>query len=182
MSIKTRLLLVEIASVLSSLAYTWLYIEMNPLCFLFAIFGALGFLYLCWKKSLLAESGLQVFYVFMAVYGYLNLNAEWRVEHWSWVNHLLVIVLSTFAMFGLNAFLKQRTQAKLPLIDSFTTVFSLSATFLMVEFVHENWLYWIVIDLVSIALYFKRKMYFGAFLFFLYAILSIKAYFFPELW
>ena len=182
MSTKTRLLLVEITSVLSSLAYTWLYIEMNPLCFLFAILGALGFLYLCWKKSLIAESGLQVFYVFMAVYGYLNLNTEWRVEHWPWANHLLVIALSTFTMFGLNAFLKLRTQAKLPLIDSFTTVFSLSATFIMVEFVHENWLYWIVIDLVSIALYFKRKMYFGAFLFFLYAVLAIKAYFFPELW
>ena len=182
MSTKNRLLLIEIVSVLSSLAYTWLYIEMNPWCFLFAILGASGFLYLCWKKSLFAESGLQVFYLGMAVYGYLNLNSEWLVEHWSWSSHFLVIVISTFAMFGLSWFLKQKTKAKLPLIDSFTTVFSLAATFLMVEFVHENWLYWIVIDVISIALYFKRKMYFGAFLFFLYTILSVKAYFFPELW
>lgn len=182
MSTKSKLLIIEISSVISSLAYTWLYIEMNPWCFLFAILGALGFLYLCWQKSLLAESGLQVFYAGMAVYGYLNLDSKWLIGHWSWLAHLVVIAFSTFAMFALTLFLKSKTQAKLPLIDSFTTVFSMSATFLMMEFVHENWLYWIVIDLVSIVLYFKRKMYFGAILFFIYAILSVKAYFFPELW
>ena len=142
MSAKTKLLFIEILSVISSLAYTWLYIEMNSWCFLFAIIGAIGFLYLCWVKSLLAESGLQVFYIAMAVYGYLNLGSEWKVVHWTWQAHLLVVVFSAFAMFALSSFLKLKTKAKLPLIDSFTTVFALSATFLMMEFVHENWIYW----------------------------------------
>ncbi|HCQ15591.1 MAG TPA: hypothetical protein DIU20_04980, partial [Cryomorphaceae bacterium] len=38
----------------------------------------------------------------------------------------------------------------------------------------ENWLYWIVIDAVSIYLYVKRGLYFTAGLFVLYTFLSIK--------
>ena len=41
----------------------------------------------------------------------------------------------------------------------------------------ENWLYWIVIDVVSIYLYFNRDLHLTSLLFMLYTIIAIFGYF-----
>ena len=47
----------------------------------------------------------------------------------------------------------------------------------MLQFVQANWLYWMVIDVVAIALYWKRGLYWGAALFTLYALLAVEGWF-----
>ena len=47
----------------------------------------------------------------------------------------------------------------MPYIDSFTTWGSVITTFMVARKVLENWLYWIVIDAVSIFLYIDRELY-----------------------
>jgi nicotinamide mononucleotide transporter len=59
-------------------------------------------------------------------------------------------------------------------VDTFTTVFSVIATIMMVMAVTENWYYWIVIDAVSIFLYASRRMYLTALLFVVYTLLAIN--------
>ena len=65
----------------------------------------------------------------------------------------------------------------MPLVDTFTTVFSVVATILVIKKVLENWLYWIVIDLVSIFLYFEKDLHLSSILFMIYTIIAIKGYF-----
>ena len=74
-------------------------------------------------------------------------------------------------------FLKKYSKAKMPLEDSFTTVFSIIATLVMVNYVHENYLYWMVIDAVSVHLYWKRELYFGSLLYVVYTALVTAGYF-----
>jgi len=69
------------------------------------------------------------------------------------------------------------TQAKLPLLDSFTTVFSIIATFMVIKKILENWLYFIAIDLVSIYLYYSRDLQQTAMLFVLYMIIACIGYY-----
>ena len=113
----------------------------------------------------------------MAIYGFANMGAEWRVDHYSWEYHLSLLLIAGAGAFALAHLLKKRTKSQLPGLDSFTTIFSIGATWLMVNFVHENWLYWIVIDIVSIYLYLKRGMPLGALLFLLYTLMAIDGYF-----
>jgi nicotinamide mononucleotide transporter len=47
----------------------------------------------------------------------------------------------------------------------------------MVQFIHENWLYWLVIDAVAVVLYARRGLYLGAALFALYGVMAASAYF-----
>ncbi|NQX91639.1 MAG: nicotinamide mononucleotide transporter [Flavobacteriales bacterium] len=176
--LKSRDGIIEIISVVFSLLYTVLYIDQSPWAFLFGALGAAGFVYLCFQKKIYAESALQLFYVGMAIYGYLNLGAEWGETHWSWSAHAYWIVAGVIVTIGLGTFLKRNTGSKATYLDAFTTVFAVIATVLMMEFVVENWLYWIVINAVSSVLYFRRKLYFGSVLFAIYMILAIKAYFF----
>jgi nicotinamide mononucleotide transporter len=82
------------------------------------------------------------------------------------------ILLSLTAGYGL----KKYSDAALPWLDSFTTVFSIIATALMVSLFPENWLYWIAIDAVSVYLYLKRGLKITALLFVFYTLLAINGY------
>ena len=67
-------------------------------------------------------------------------------------------------------------KAQRPLIDSFTTVFSFIATYLTAKKWIENWLYWIVIDAVTVYLYFSRGLNIYALLMLAYSVIAIFGY------
>ncbi len=170
-------LALEITATLLSLAYTWLYLRgVFPGCYAPAFIGSLGFALLCYRKQLFAETGLHLFYVAMAVYGALGMDG-FAAKTLSVSSHLLYISSGALLTFGLAGYLRRKTTSKLPLIDSFTTVFSIIATWLMVTYVHENWLYWMVVNSVAFFLYSARKMYIGALLFVVYLAMAIDGYF-----
>lgn len=168
--------LVEALAVALNLSYTWLYIHENPLCWYLAAVGSALFTWLCWKKRLYAETALQLFYVGFAFYGMLLSADSWNEAVWDDRTHLLFILAGMALTVLSGRMLKLRTNAALPYLDSFTTVFSLIATWVMVNFVHENWLYWLVIDSVSIVLYLRRGLYFGSVQFLIYLLLAIEGY------
>jgi len=167
----------ELIAVVFSFLYTYLYIKGSAWCWLFAFTGSALFTYLCYVRKILAESFLQFFYVMMAIYGYFTMEDEWTTNVWPWETHAVWILVGTMAMLVSAFLLKRYTNAQLALEDSFTTAFSLVATWVMVNYVHENHLYWMVIDAVSVHLYWKRKLYFGSALFVVYTILVTAGYF-----
>ena len=91
--------------------------------------------------------------------------------------HLILLSGAVIGTVVLGVILKKNTDAMLPFLDAFTTVFSLAATWLMINMIHMNWLYWIVIDSVSIYLYAKRGLKLSSVLFLLYLLLALDGYF-----
>jgi len=73
--------------------------------------------------------------------------------------------------------LNSGTEAKLPYLDSFTTWASVVTTVMVARKVLENWIYWLVIDSVSIYLYIDRELYFTAILFALYIVIIFFGWF-----
>ena len=73
--------------------------------------------------------------------------------------------------------LASSTSASWPFVDSFTTWGSVLTTFMVARKILENWIYWIVIDAVSIFLYLDRGLYLYAGLFVIYVIIAIFGYF-----
>ena len=68
------------------------------------------------------------------------------------------------------------TDAAWPFLDSFTTWASVFATFMVARKVLENWIYWIVIDALSILLYADRSLYVYAALFAAYVVIAVFGY------
>ena len=172
---ETRGKIIEVAAVTLSVAYTWMYLKgYLPWGFFPAAIGAGLFAYICWNKEIYAESFLQIFYVGLAGFGLLGYG---NVLHVSMSLHIAMLSGAAITTLVLGMLLKIKTNSKLPFLDAFTTVFSLVATWLMVNMVHENWLYWMVIDSVSIYLYAKRGLKLSSVLFLLYLLLAIDGYF-----
>lgn len=168
--------ILEIIGVVSGLLYTYLLQQGYIICWAFALLSSAIYLYLCFFKRIYAESLLQVFYIFTAVYGWVHWNETGGELGTSlnWYTHILVILSGAGLVIISGFLLKRLTDAASPFVDSFTTIFSVFATLLMINLIPENWLYWIIIDAVSIYLYMRRKLYLTAGLFLLYTLLAIR--------
>lgn len=171
------LLLLEALAVVLGAAFTALIAYGNPWCWPAAVVSSTLFIYLCYGKRIYAEAFLHLFYLATGIYGWITFDdvATSGYQSYNWQTHLAIIAAGVVGCFVLAFLLRRFTNAFWPGVDTFTTVFGIIATILMLQAVVENWYYLIVIDVVSIALYASRRMYLTAVLFIAYTILAINA-------
>ena len=172
--------LAEVLGVILNLAYTWLYLNGTlPLAYLFAGVGAVGMAWACWKRNLLAETGCCMPSISaMAGYGAWLFGRKRLVSGRAhgWGPHLLSLAVGALAWWRAVPWLQSRGSS-MPQLDAFTTVFSVVGTWWMIQGDPANWLYWMVIDAVSIYLYAKRGMPWGALLFLVYTLMAVDGWF-----
>jgi nicotinamide mononucleotide transporter len=175
----------EVASVAFSLAYLVLAVQQNVLCWPAALIGTLLSLLLFVEARLYPESALQVFYAAMAIYGWRqwqrrdlssNTIVQLPVGTWPPRYHVLAIVGSLLAA-GVLGTLLSRTDAAFPYLDSFTSVGAVITTYMVAKKILENWIYWLVIDGLTIYIYWSRELYLYAFLFVIYLVLVVIGFF-----
>ena len=174
--------LLEPSAVVLNLIYTVGYLKEWPGAFLAAGVGSALFAVVCWQRQLVAEMALWLFYIGMAGYGAwaagLAADSGWpEPVVYGWAAHVRTAVLGFAAWALVAAGLRRVRRAEAPVMDAFTTVWSVVATYWMMRFSDANWLYWIVIDAVVVVLYFRRGMYWGAGLFVLYTLLAMEGWF-----
>lgn len=171
--------LVEWLAVVSSIVYVILAAKRIIWCWLFAFIGSLLFVYLCYVGQLYIEASLQLFYVAMAVVGWLSWNhsdQQVAIDKWSSKYHVLnVLICATIAML-IGFLFDQYTQQAYPYVDAFTTVFSLSATYMVTRKILGNWVYWIFIDIFLIYLYAQRDYHLTAVQYVIFTVLAVYGY------
>ena len=159
--------LVEWAAVVSSILYVVLAAHNNSWCWPAALVSTTLYTIIFYEFYLWSDSLLQVYYFGMAIYGWLC----WRKHTPNNSEHLVINVQVKSAQFHVQAIvlciilsgvvgglMANFTPTDFPYLDATTTVFSLFATYLVTQKVLENWLYWIVIDFVSIYLYIEKGL------------------------
>jgi nicotinamide mononucleotide transporter len=169
---------VEIIAAALAMAYLLLAIRQRIECWVAAFLSSCLYVWVLFTARLYMESVLNAFYAAMAVYGYW----QWRqrrggialaVSRWPVARHsagmLGVLCLSVISSY----FLRRFTPAAWPFTDSMVTWSSVFATFLVARKVYENWHWWLVIDSVSLCLYFTRHLYLTMLLFALYLMLIV---------
>ena len=172
--------IIESAAVFFSILYVILALKESIWCWGAAAISVILYIYICYTAQLYPETGLQVFYLFMAFYWYYQWNkndSTLQIQQWTITKHLLILLIGAILTFLMGFYFSLYTNAALPLVDSFTTVFSVFATYMVAKKVLGNWLYWIVIDAVSVYLYFSRDLHLTSLLFMGYTIIAIFGYF-----
>ena len=171
----------EVVAVVLAIAYLVLAIRERPGCWSAAILSSLIYFVLFDRQQLYMESALQLFYVAMAGYGWW----AWRpaaegdalvVHTWPWRWHVVALLLVALLSLASGRLLELNTAAALPYLDSFITWASLLTTWMVARKVLENWLYWFVIDSLSLGAFVSRGLYLTAALFALYLVLIVIGY------
>lgn len=174
----------EALAVLLGIAYLLLAMRESLWCWPAAFLSTLIYLFLFWHAELPMESGLQFYYLAMAVYGWWH----WRggagaaaeplpVRTWPWRYHVAAIVLVLAASLASGAALTHAGLGRLPYLDSFTTWGAILTTWMVAQKLLENWLYWLVVDGVSLYLYLDRGLHLTALLFVVYLVIVVFGYF-----
>jgi nicotinamide mononucleotide transporter PnuC len=92
---------------------------------------------------------------------------KYRFTH----SKIITCLLSAFLGFVLSF-----TNQSAPFLDSFIGVFGILATYLTIQKLVENWIIWIIINLLSIVLFVEQELYFSSILFLCYLFVSIVGY------
>ncbi|MFC1776432.1 nicotinamide riboside transporter PnuC [Pseudomonadota bacterium] len=179
--------LLEVVAVVFAMAYLLLAVRENVLCWLFAFLSTAIYTVLFWDVSLLMESALNVYYMAMAVYGWYQWTRggtnggdephALAIRSMSGQQHALVITAIAILCVVSGYLLSEHSSAAWPYVDSFTTWASVITTYLVARKYLQNWLYWIVIDTVSIPLYIDRGLNLTALLFVAYVVIAVIGYF-----
>lgn len=174
----------EMLAVFLSVTYLLLAIKESLWCWPAAFVSTLIYSILFFDASLLMDSALNIFYLVMAIYGwyswkYGNIKArdkDLEINSYGLAKNLKIIAILIIISLGLGYIMANYTSADFAYLDTFTTVFAVFSTYMLTKKVLENWIYWVVIDSVSIYIYINKGFYLTAILFALYTILAIVAY------
>ena len=176
-------LYIEILGTLFGVAYVILAARKNIWCWIAGIISSVLSVYLFWVYSnLYAEAILYMYYVIAGIIGWVQwsnpkTDRPFVIKVDSATHGFFIIIgaVLSFLLYFLISFIFP--DAAKPLIDSFTTVFSFLATWITIRKWISSWIYWIVIDSISVGLYWSRDLNIYAFLMVFYTFLAIYGYY-----
>lgn len=179
----------EAIAVLLGIASVWYARRENILVYPTGIVSVLIYVFICSNARLYADAGINLFYFGMSVYGWYNwtrggvnstellITKNNKVQQWTSV---LYTFTAYWAILGLIwLFNRDDTvymQSYVPWVDSFTTAVFLIGMLLMAKKKVENWVYWIIGDIVSIPLYFMKGLVFTSFQYTVFLVIAILGY------
>jgi nicotinamide mononucleotide transporter len=175
----------ELTGTVLGLIYIYLSIRQKIWTWTFGIATSVVYAFVFYASRFYAGMGLQIYYVAMSVYGwYFWLRGKRSVESkelpvskitsrqmgWS-------VSIFFISFISIYFFLSLRTDSPVPLMDALTTSLSIVATWMLARKILENWLIWIIANLLSIGLYMFQNLWPTVILFGTYEVLAIVGYF-----
>ena len=119
----------------------------------------------------------------MGFYGYyswnnnkFNNNLTLAVSEKTIGFHLMAIVSSTLTAICLGWYFENYSDAKSPYLDALTTIFSFFATYLETKKILSTWIYWIIINGLTIGLYYTKGLDIYSALSVIYFVMSFVGY------
>ena len=176
------MLLLQIVGVTLGLLYLWLEYKANIWVW---VIGAImpvvhGVLYL--RAGIYADAAMQFYYVLAGVYGLCVWMRGSKNPKESAISHtpqrwILPLVLCYMVLHIVLYFLlTEFTDSRVPLLDSMSTALSIVAMWMLSRKLVEQWLVWLVVDMISVGLYFYKGIPLTASLYLLYSALAVVGY------
>mgnify|MGYP003855879165 FL=1 len=143
------------------------------------IVSVLIYVWICFNYGLYADMGINAYYFGMSIYGWYlwkqpkkdgqALAVTW-LDRSGWIFSLTIFAGSFLLLVFV---LLEFTDSTVPYWDSFTTASAFVAMWLMAKKKVENWIFWILADLVSIPLYFHKGLLLTSFQYLFFTGLAI---------
>ncbi len=172
----------EAIAVVFGLLSVWFSMKENILVYPTGIISVVIYIYITFNYKLYADTGINFYYLIASIYGWyfwtntrggrsqIRISTLKRNE---WFLTLgLGIVSFIIIRFGLDY-----TDSDVPTWDSITTTTAIVGMWLMARKKLENWIAWVVTDLIAVPLYYYKELYLTSFQFLVFTILAIMGYF-----
>ncbi|MEO8086749.1 MAG: nicotinamide riboside transporter PnuC [Bacteroidota bacterium] len=163
------------------IAGVYLTVKKNIWCFPTGLANVALYGILFFNERLYADAILQIFYLILLVFGWTQWKKSSQQTHFIatgiekefWIILAIICIGSTML---LGTVFKNYTDASLPYLDSLLTSMSFIAQWMVAKKKLENWLVWIVADIVYVGMYIYKELYLTAGLYFVFIILAFIGY------
>jgi len=174
----------EITAVIFGFISVWLSKQNNILVFPTGMISTLIFVYLLLKWELLGDMMINAYYFIMSVFGWYVWNRKGKDNEVTPISRTtnkekkisVVIFLATL----LFVFIVYKTFNKwsnwVAYVDTITTAIFFVGMWLMAKRKIENWIFWIIGDVISIPLYFYKGFTFTSFQYLGFTLIAIFGY------
>lgn len=177
-------IVLEIIGVLFGLASVLFAKKNNILVYPTGIISTIIFVYLLNKWGLMGDMMINIYYTTMSVYGWylwsrksddkLELPISRVTSKETYYGVILFLITIIFVLFVYNYFDKLTHWTAY--IDTFTTGVFFVGMWLMAKRKLENWILWVIGDLVSIPLYFYRGYTFTSIQYAIFTVIAVYGY------
>lgn len=172
----------EAIAVITGLLSVWFAKKENILVYPTGIISVLIYVYLCLSVKLYADMSINFFYFVMSIYGWVKWSRKTggkpaRPITWATRQEWIFSVVGVIIFFVILVFiLKNYTDSNVPVWDALTTAIFIIGMWLMALKKIENWLAWIVGDLISIPLFASKGLVLTSIQFAIFLVLAIAGY------
>lgn len=172
----------ELVAVLFGIVSVYLSTRENIWSWPTALVNVSLFFALFYRSGLYSDTGLQVVYFVLSIYGWY----EWlygganrtaisvsRTTRKTW---MVLCAIGVVAWAVLGSVTSRLPGTALPYVDAATTTVSLLAQWMMTRKLLENWAIWIAVDVVYIGMFIFKGLYLTAFNYGIYLALALLGY------
>lgn len=178
----TLSLALQIIGTTLGLIYLWLEYKANIWVWIVGAIMPLvhGVLYL--TNGIYADAAMQLYYVAAGIYGLMvwrrapKRQDDGKIKHTP-TRYIVPLVAVYVALHVLlYVLLTEFTDSRVPLFDSMSTALSIVAMWMLSRKLVEQWLVWLVVDMISVGLYLYKGIPLTAGLYTIYCILAVAGY------
>jgi nicotinamide mononucleotide transporter len=146
-----------------------------------AIISVVSYAFIFYEKHLFADTGLQVYFLAMNIYGWYHWSKRSPTENLAPVVQITrrQILLSVVGVAVVTIFLGsvlKYTTASYPYLDSFCAACSVVAQLLLARKVLENWLIWVFVNLIYVGIYLVKDLHLTAIMYAIYVPIAVLGY------
>ena len=180
----TLFIVLEVIAVIFGFLSVWYSKQENILVYPTGIISTVIFVYLLWQWGLIGDMMINVYYSSMSIYGwyvwtrkvdavhFIPITRATRKENMWSILIFLGTVLFTVAIY--NYFDKWNDWTAY--VDTFTTGIFFLGMWLMAKKKLENWIYWIIGDIISVPLYLYKGLALTSLQYLLFTIIAFYGY------
>ena len=171
----------EIVGVFFGVLSVWFSKKENILVYPTGLVSVLVYVYLCFNAGLYADMGINAFYFVMSIYGWYNWlkpvkSKALEISRNTLSQNFGYVMVVGFLWLILYFILSNFTDSTVPYLDSLTTAICLVGMWLMALKKIENWVMWIIADLISVPLYWYKELPLSSIQFAVFTALAVSGY------
>lgn len=177
-------IILEIVAVIFGLFSVWYAKKDNILVFPTGLVSTFIYVYLLWKWTLWGDMMINGYYFVMSIYGWYHWTrkkgdtVEFPISvisnHEKRIAIIIFIFTVAFVVSVYHHFDKFTTWYAY--VDTFITGIFFIGMWLMAKRKIENWIFWIIGDVISIPLYFAKGFTFTSFQYIIFTIVAVYGY------
>lgn len=174
-------MILEIFGVIASILYIWLEIKQKRIMWVVGAVSAVVYSVIFGVNLLYASMGIQLFYVFISIYGWIKWSRESSLDEGVIrklsLTSILISVFFTMALFVvLTYILKNYSKDPYPVFDALLASLSITASIWLSKKYIEQWFLWMVVNFFSVILYRSMNLYPTSLLYVIYFTGSVIGY------